>query len=106
MSSSILQESRFADVQGLRFQAGKRRDMGSAMLQEGRFAEIHESRYQFANIFKYVYCCPERGTISCFTEIAFSGLRNVKKCAVPCYKYDLLMIRVCFFSDRKVRYGH
>ena len=106
MSSSILQESRVADVQGFRFQAGKRRDMGSAMLQEGRFADIQESRFQFAKIFKYVYCRPENGSISYFTEIAFSGLRNVKKCAVPCYKYDLLMIRICVFSFRNVRYGH
>ena len=80
--------------------------MGSAMLQEGRFADFQESRFQFANIFKYVYCRPARGSISYFTEIAFSDLRNVKKCAVPCYKYDLQMIMICVFSVRKVTYGH
>ena len=64
MSSSILLEIRFADVQVLRFEAGQRWDMGSAKLQEVRFAEILELRFQFANIFKYVYCRPERGTIS------------------------------------------
>ena len=106
MSSSILQKSRFADVQGLRFQAGKRRDMGSPMLQEGRFADFQELRFQFANIFEYVYCHPARGSISYFTEIAFSGLRKVKKCAVPCYKYDFLTIRICVFSFRNGRYGH
>ncbi len=84
MSSSILQEIRVADVQALRFEAGIRWDMGSAKLQEGRFADIKESRFQFAKIFKYVYCRPARGSISYFTEITFSGLRNVKKCAVPC----------------------
>ena len=80
--------------------------MGSAVLQEGSFADFQESRVQFANIFKYVYCRPARGSISYFTEIAFSGLRNVMKSAVPNYKYDFLMIRICFFSDRKVIYGH
>ena len=106
MSSSILQESRFADVQVLRFEAGKPWDMGSAKLQEGRFADIQESRFQFAKIFKYVYCRPEKGSISYFAKITFSGLRNVKKCAVPCYKYDLLMISICVFSVRKSRCGH
>ena len=71
MSSSILQESRYAEVQVLRFKAGKRWDMGSAKLQEGRFADIQESRFQFANILKYVYCRPARGSIRYVTEIAF-----------------------------------
>ena len=106
MSSSILQKSRFADVQGLRFQAGERRDMGSPMLQEGRFADFQELQFQFANVFEYVYCHLARGSISYLIEMAFSGLRNVKKCAVPCYKYDLLTIRICLFSFRSVRYGH
>ena len=106
MSSSILQESRFADVVVFGCEAGKQWDMGSAKLREVRFADIQGSRFQFANIFKYVYYSPARGSISYFTEITFSGLRNVKKCALPCYKYDLLMIRICFFSLRKSRCGH
>ena len=81
--SSIRKKSRFADVQVLHFEAGKRCDMGSAKLQEDRFADIQEPRFQFAKIFKFDYYRPARGSISYFTEIAFSGLRNVKKCAVP-----------------------
>ena len=96
MSSYILLESRFADVQDLRFEAGKRFDMGSPMLQEGRFADFQELRFQFANVFEYVYCHLARGSISYLIEMAFSCLRNVKKCAVICYKYDLLMIRIIF----------
>ena len=45
MNSSFLQESRFADVQDLRFETGKRWDMGSSMLQEARFADFQESRF-------------------------------------------------------------
>ncbi len=51
MSSSILQESRFADVEDFGCEAVKQWDMGSAMLQEGRFADIQGSRFQFAKIF-------------------------------------------------------
>ena len=106
MSRSIQQECLLADLQVLRFETGKRWYMGSAKLQQGRFADIKETRLQFAKIFEYVYCCPARGSISYFTEITFSGLRNVMKCAVPNYKYDFLMMRISFFSDRKVIYGH
>ncbi len=46
--------------------------MGTTVLQEGSFADFQESRVQFANIFKYVYCRPARGSISYFTEIRFA----------------------------------
>ena len=73
MSSSILQESRFADVQVLHFEAGKRCDMGSAKLQEDRFADIQEPRFQFAKILKFVYYRPARGSICWCSGLEFSG---------------------------------
>ena len=48
MSSSILQESRLADVQESRFQAAKRSNMCSSIQQEDRFADAQESRFHAA----------------------------------------------------------
>ena len=44
MSSAILQQGRFADVQESRFQFAKRSEMGSAVPEGGWFPAAQESR--------------------------------------------------------------
>ena len=52
MDFAELQRGLFADCQVWHFQAAKRSDMSSTIMQEGRFADAQESRFQTRNVQK------------------------------------------------------
>ena len=96
MGSALQQFGIFPDSQKSRFKAKKRLHMCSAILEEGRFADTQESRFQ-ARIFQ-IYIL-----MSCKRVDYLLHRNRFSVCAVPCYNmYDLMTIRICVFSVRKV----
>ena len=80
MSSTIIQDVRFADVQESRFQGEKRSNMGSALQQLSWFADSQESRFYAAKRWDIFSAILEEGR--------FLMLRN------SVFKLQIFQIRV------------